>query len=108
MNERKMLGGLTIEKFDELIEGYIEHGGPDAISFTAFGEILADLEAESVQETVELTGVVRGDTIVFDQPRAPITVKDNEIFLRGTKLIIKLREVQPAMQGTPIAVSPGE
>ncbi|MDH7484930.1 MAG: hypothetical protein QHJ81_01490 [Anaerolineae bacterium] len=97
MSERKVLGGLTIEEFDELIEGYIEHGGPDAVSFTTFGKILADLEAESVQETVELTGVVRGDTIVFDQPRAPITVKDNEIFLRGTKLIIKLREVQPAV-----------
>ncbi|MFQ5813434.1 MAG: hypothetical protein ACE5I2_09655 [Anaerolineae bacterium] len=97
MSERKVLGGLTIENFDELIEGYIEHGGPDAVSFTAFGEILADLEAESVQETVELTGVVRGDTIVFDQPRVPITVKDNEIFLRGTKLIIKLREAQPAV-----------
>lgn len=97
MSERKVLGGLTIQKFDELIEGYIEHGGPEAVSFTAFGEILADLESESVQETVELTGVVRGDTIVFDQPRAPITVKDNEILLHGTKLIIKLRETQPAV-----------
>ena len=97
MNERKVLGELTIEDFDELIEGYIEHGGPDAVSFAAFGEVLADLEAESAQETVELTGIVRGDTLVFDQPRAPITVKGNEIFLRGTKLIIKLREVQPAV-----------
>ena len=97
MSERKVLGGLTIEKFDELIEGYIEHGGPDAVSFTAFGEILADLEAESAQEIIELTGVVRGDTVVFDQPRAPITVKGNEIFLHGTKLIIKLREAQPAV-----------
>jgi len=97
MGDRKVLGELTIEEFGELIEGYIEHGWPDAVSFTAFGEILADLEAESVQETVELTGVVKGDTIVFDQPRAPITVKDNEILLHGTKLIIKLREAQPAV-----------
>lgn len=97
MSERKVLRGLTIEKLDELIEGYIEHGGPEVVSFTAFGEVLADLEAESVQETVELTRVIRGDTIVFDQPRAPITVKDNEILLHGTKLIIKLREVQPTV-----------
>ena len=100
-SDRKVLGDLTIEEFDELIEGYIEYGGPDAVSFAAFGEILADLEAASVQETVELTGVVRGDTIVFDQPRAPITVKDNEIFPRGTKLIIKLREVQSTVEGAP-------
>lgn len=97
MSERDVLGGLTIEEFDELIERYIEHGGPDAVSFSAFGEILAELEAESAQETIELTGVVRGTTIVFDQPRAPITVKGNEILLHGTKLIIKLREVQPAV-----------
>jgi len=97
MSEHRVLGGLTIEKFDELIEGYIEHGGPDAVSFTAFGQVVADLEAESAQEVIELTGVVQGDTIVFDQPRAPITVKDNEIFLHGTKLIIKLREAQPAV-----------
>jgi hypothetical protein len=96
MSDHKVLGELTIEEFDELIESYIERGGPDAVSFTAFGEVLADLEAESIQETIEVTGVVLGDTIVFDQPRAPITVKDNEIFLRGTKLVIKLREVQPA------------
>ena len=97
MSDRKVLGELTIEEFDELIEGYIEHGGPDAVSFAAFGEILADLEAESAQETVELTGVVRGDTIVFDQPRVPITVKGHEICLRGTKLIIKLRKAQSAV-----------
>jgi len=46
MSDHKVLGELTIEKFDELIEGYIERGGPDAVSFTAFGEILADLEAD--------------------------------------------------------------
>ncbi|HIC96323.1 TPA: hypothetical protein EYP12_06845, partial [Candidatus Bipolaricaulota bacterium] len=92
---RTLKAARSIENSDDLIEGYIEHGGPDAVSFTAFGEILADLEAESAQEIIELTGVVRGDTVVFDQPRAPITVKGNEIFLHGTKLIIKLREAQP-------------
>ena len=97
MSDHKILGELTIEDFDELIESYIEHGGPDAVSFAAFGEVLADLEAESAQETIELTGIVRGDTIVFDQPRAAITVKDNEILLRGTKLVIKLREVPLAV-----------
>ena len=75
MSDRKVLGELTIKDFDELIESYIEHGGPDAVSFTAFGEVLANMEAKSAQETIELTGIVRGDTIVFDQPRAAITVK---------------------------------
>jgi len=97
MSDRKVLGELTIKDFDELIESDTEHGGPDAVSFAAFGQVLADLEAESAQETIELTGIVRGDTIVFDQPRAAITVKDNEIFLRGTKLVIKLREVKLAV-----------
>ncbi len=55
---KKVLGELTIKEFDELIEGYIERGGPDAVSFTAFGEVLADLEVESVQEAIEVTSVV--------------------------------------------------
>ena len=42
---KKVLGELTIKEFDELIEGYIERGGPDAVSFTAFGEVLADQES---------------------------------------------------------------
>ena len=36
-----LLGELTIEEFDELIEGYIERGGPYAISFTAFVEFIS-------------------------------------------------------------------
>jgi hypothetical protein len=46
MNAQEGLGELTIEEFDELIGGYIERGGPDAVSFTAFGEVLADLEVD--------------------------------------------------------------
>ena len=46
MSDHKVLGELTIEEFDELIESYIERGGPDAVSFTAFGEVLADLEVD--------------------------------------------------------------
>jgi len=69
MSDRKVLGELTIKDFDELIEGYIEHGGPDAVSFAAFGEVLADLEAGSAQETIELTGIVRGDAIFIETPR---------------------------------------
>ncbi len=60
MSDHKVLGESTIEKFDELIEGYIERGGPDAVSFTVFGEVLADLEVASVQETIEVTGAVPG------------------------------------------------
>lgn len=66
MSDHKVLGELTIEEFDELLEGYIERGGLEAVSFTAFGEVLADLEVESAQETIEVTGVVQDDTIVFD------------------------------------------
>ena len=58
MSDRKILGELTIEEFDELIEGYIERGGPDAVSVTVCGEVLADLEVESVQEAIEVTSVV--------------------------------------------------
>jgi hypothetical protein len=43
---KKVLGELTIKEFDELIESYIGRGGPDAVSFTAFGEVLADLEVD--------------------------------------------------------------
>jgi len=64
-----LLRELTIKEFDELIEGYIERGGPDAVSFTAFGEVLADLEAESVQEAIEATSVVK--STFSNQP--PIT-----------------------------------
>ena len=45
-----LMGESTTKEFDELIEGYIERGGPDAVSFTAFGKVLMDLEAESVSE----------------------------------------------------------
>jgi len=69
MSDHKVLGELTIEEFDELIEGYIERGGPDAVSFTAFGEVLADLEVESVQEAIEVTSVVK--STFSNQP--PIT-----------------------------------
>ena len=92
----KLLGALEPEEFDHLVETYINRAEPDAMSFEAFDQAVHRLAQEAVTETVELTGVVQGDTIIFDSPEtAPVIAQGNEIMIGGLRLVVRLRKPQP-------------
>ncbi len=88
----KVLNGLDVKEFDALLDQFIDREGPDTMSFAALEEAATALVQAATAETVELTGVVRGEEIVFDQPAAPpIVVRGNEIVIGGLRLVVKLR-----------------
>lgn len=94
---KKLLGVLEPEEFDELVEAYIDRSEPDTMSFEAFDQAAHRLAQEAVTETIELTGLVRGDAIVFDSPEAvPVIAHGNEIVIGGLRIVIKLRQPEPA------------
>jgi len=92
----KLLGSLSAEEFNELVDAYIERSEPDTMSFEALDEAVRRLAQEAVAETIEVTGVVQGDTIVFDPPKAaPVIAHGNELLIGGLRLVIKIRQPEP-------------
>ena len=92
----KLLGSLSTEEFSELVEAYIERSEPDTMSFEAFDEAAHRLAEEAITETIEVTGVVQGDTILFDPPKtAPVIAHGNELLIGGLRLVIKIRQPEP-------------
>lgn len=93
----KLLGTLEPEEFDNLVEAYINRAEPDTMSFEAFDQALHRLAREAVTETIELTGVVQGNTVIFDSPKtAPVIAHGNEIVIGGLRLVIRLRQPELA------------
>lgn len=93
----KLLGALEPAEFDDLVEAYIDRAEPDTMSFEAFDQAVHRLVQEAVTETIELTGVMQGDTITFDSPKtAPVIAYGNEIVIGGLRLVIRLRQPEPA------------
>jgi len=67
------------------------------MSFQALDQAVQRLAREAVAETIELTGVVQGDVIVFDSPgAAPVIAHGNEIVIGGLRLVVKLRQADSA------------
>lgn len=94
---KKLLGALEPKEFDDLVGAYIDRAEPDTMSFEAFDQAVHRLAQQATAETIELTGVVQGDTIVFDSPKtAPVIVHENEIMIGGLRLVIRLRQPEPA------------
>jgi len=92
---KKLLGALEPEEFDDLVETYIDRAEPDTMSFEAFDQAVHRLVQGTVAETIELTGVVEGDSIIFDSPEtAPVITYGNEIMIGGLRLVIRLRQHQ--------------
>ena len=94
---KKLLGTLEPKEFEDLVEAYIDRAEPDTMSFEAFDQAIQRLAQQAAAETIEWTGVVQGDTIVFDSPRtAPVIAHENEIMIGGLRLVIRLRQPEPA------------
>lgn len=93
----KLLGTLEPQEFDHLVEAFIERSEPDTMSFEAFDQAVYRLAQEAITETIELTGVVQGDTIIFDTPEsAPVITQGNEVLIGGLRIVVKLRQVAMA------------
>jgi hypothetical protein len=97
MRTDRLLETLDPEEFNSLVEAYMNRVEPDTMSFEAFDHAVRRLAQEAVTETIELTGEVRGDTIVLDSPEtAPVIARGNEIVIGGLRLVIRLRQPEPA------------
>ena len=94
MNE-KMLETLEPQEFDDLVNAFIDRSEPNTMSFAAFDQATSRLAQEAITETIELTGSVRDNSIVFDAAGvAPVAAYGNQIFVGGLLLVVRLR--QPA------------
>jgi hypothetical protein len=92
MNE-KLLGTLEPDEFDDLINAFVDRSEPDTMSFAAFDQATGRLAQEAIAETIELTGSVRDNSIVFDAAGlAPVTAQGNQIFVGGLRLVVRLRQ----------------
>lgn len=80
-----------------MVKAYIDRAEPDTISFEAFDQAIQRMAQQAVAETIELTGVVQEKAIVFDPPKtAPVMAHGNEIMIGGLRLVIRLRQPEPA------------
>jgi len=100
----KVLDGIEVSEFEQLIEQFIESEDPYAMSFEALDEAIHeqldmpfdDFTSQQVNDLaalkVELTGMVRDGQIIFERPmNAPILVHGNELVIGGLHLIVNLR-----------------
>ncbi len=96
--DRLNIDNISHEEFEEAIEEYVTWASEwdGSLPADVFFGVWADLQRlaqEAVAETIELTGVVQGDTIVFDSPKtAPVMAHRNEIVIGGLRLVVKLRQ----------------
>ncbi len=89
----ELLGTLDADTFDELIESYITQSESDMMSFEAFKQGAQRLAQQAITETIEVTGVVKDNKIVFESSEPTlVTVHDNELWIGGLRLVIKLRQ----------------
>ena len=75
-----------------LIEDFIDRSEPDTMSFDAFEQAAYRLSEEAIAETIELTGVVEGNSISFETTeKTPVQVRGNEVLIGGLRLVVKLK-----------------
>lgn len=94
----KVLDGIDVSEFDELLDNFIDAEDPNMMSFEAFDEAVNLQLDEMAALEVELTGTIRDGQIIFDTPiDAPILVHNNKIVIGGYHLVINLHpELVPA------------
>ena len=89
----KVLDGMEAAEFDRLVDQFIEREDPNALSLKALDEAARQQLGEVTATRVELSGVVRGNQIAFDQPAdAPIIARGNELVIGGLHLVVNLRQ----------------
>ncbi len=89
----KVLNGIEVAEFNQLIAQFIEREDPNAISFEALDEAARQQLEEVTTAHVELTGTIRDGQIAFDPlANAPIIVYGNELIIGGLHLVVNLRE----------------
>ena len=89
----KVLNGIEVTEFDQLIDQFIEREDPNAISFEALDKAVRQQLDKVTTASVELTGAIRDGQITFDPPaNAPIIVHGNELVIGGLRLVVNLRQ----------------
>jgi len=78
------------ERFDKAFEHFIE-GGDEKITPQTFFEVLADIEKERAQRTIELHAFINNGELIF-LPTEGISVHDNKIILGNQQIKIKIVE----------------
>ena len=88
-----ILDGISVDEFNQLIQQFIAHEDPNAISLDALDEAMRQQLAEMSTTHIELTGSVQDGRIVFDpSPDAPILTHGNELIIGGLHVVVHLRE----------------
>ena len=106
----KVLDGIEVSEFDELLSQFIESEDPYAMSFEALDEAiheqlespLDDVIPQQIDDItawkVELTGMIRDGQLIFESPMdAPILVYGNELVIGGLHLVVNLRS-EPTLE----------
>ena len=88
----RVLDGIEVTEFNQLIAQFVERQDPNAISFAALDEAAQQQLDRVTAARIELTGAIRNGQITFDPPAdAPIAVHGNELLIGGLRLVVHLR-----------------
>lgn len=75
--------------FDKVFSEFIQQGGEEKVTPKSFFQILAEIEREHVERTIELRAKIVEGQLRFD-PSSEISVHDNEIILGDQRIVVKM------------------
>jgi hypothetical protein len=79
---------MSKSRFDQAFASFIRRG-EEKITPKTFFQILADIERERVQRTIELQAKIVEGKLQFE-PSPEIFVHDNEIVLGNQRIVVKV------------------
>lgn len=79
---------MSKSRFDKAFGEFIRRG-EEKITPKTFFRVLADIERERVQRTVELRAKIVEGRLRFE-PSPEISVRDNEIVLGNQRIVVKM------------------
>jgi hypothetical protein len=75
-------------RFDQAFSNFIR-GGEQRVTPEKFSQILAEIESQRVDQTIELTAKVVDNKLQFE-PSPEISVRDNEIVFGNQRVVVRL------------------
>lgn len=79
---------MNKQRFDKAFAGFLKHG-EEKISSKTFFQILAAIEQERTQRTIELQAKIIAGKLQFE-PSTEIHVQDNEIIFDNQRIVVKV------------------
>jgi hypothetical protein len=79
---------MSKRRFDKAFSKFID-AGELRLTAKSFFEVLADIESQRIERTIDLQAKVVGGQLRFE-PSSEISVHENEIVLGNQRLVVRL------------------